>query len=105
MGEHGNTALDMMIEQEISRVWEGLNAVPSLPLDNIDRKKVVGAWSALHMAHGCFEELLNRVGRSAELINNTPESDKLTSLSDQLTDLLMTLNELEQRLHENWRSR
>lgn len=97
--------LGMMIEQEISRVWEGLNAVPSQPLDNIDRKKVVGAWAALNVAHGQLEEVIRRAGRAAELIHDTPGSDRLTALCDQLTDILMNYMKLENELHENWRAR
>jgi len=101
-----DTTLDYQIEQECFRQWEEENAQKSVPLDKVDKQKVLDAWAHMTVSRRMFFDLLlDRMGNVADMIQDTPEYDRIVSMMDQLEDIRTEYTRVEETLDRNWRER
>lgn len=101
-----DTTLDYQIEQECYRQWEEENAPKSVPLDKVDKDKVLNAWAWMNTTRAIlFDDLIERMNTAAEMIKDTPEYDRIMSMIDQLEDIKAEYIRVEDTLDQNWRGR
>ena len=103
--EFCDTWLDYQIEQEVMKMWEQQEQ-SAQPLDKVSKDTVLNAWAGLTVAReNHFDPLIEKIAKVAEMVMDTPESDRLISICNQLEDLESDYRKLEDELNENWRSR
>ena len=90
--------LDNLFEGECAEEWEKANEPEPKALDRFDYDSITRAWTALEGARIQYELLENRICDALQRIEGTPESDKLASIYDSLTNLRLETKEIRETL-------
>lgn len=103
--------LDNQYEAETAAEWERQNAEAE-PINLLNRKDydtLISAWAALENVKAEFGLMETNFAKAMEKIPNTPESDRLASVFDQLSDLMLEVTAIRQRVrkeaHNAWAER
>lgn len=104
--------LDNQYEAETAAEWERQNAPDVEPINLLNRKNydsLIGAWASLETVKTEFACIETQFANAMENIKNTPESDRLASIFDQLSDLMLEVTAIRQHLrneaHKAWTER
>ena len=101
-----DSRLDREYDIALQQKWEEENAPKATPLDKVDRETVLNAWACMNTTRTMtFEELIQRMNTAAQMIQDTPEYDRIVSMMDQLEDIKAEYIRVENALDENWRGR
>lgn len=104
--------LDNQYEAETAAEWARQNAPEEEPINLLNRKDydtLISAWAALENVKAEFGLMETNFAKAMEKIPNTPESDRLASIFNQLSDLMLEVTAIRQRLrkeaHNAWSER
>ena len=104
--------LDNQYEAETAAEWERQNAPEEEPINLLNRKDydtLISAWAALENVKAEFGLMETEFAKVMEKIPNSPESDRLASVFDQMADLMLEVTAIRQRLrneaHKAWKER
>ena len=89
--------LDHMVEAENARIWEQQQVnIPEIK--PLTEEQWVNADAAGQVAEGCLENALGWIATFMERLGNRPESDKVASIYDTISDLKYDFKEIRKGL-------
>lgn len=101
--------LDRIYESECAEAWEKENEPQPTEISRYSFESINRAWAALETAKSTFGLLESEICEALESIIGTPQSDKLASLYDTISDLALEVKEIRDELktesHRAWEGR
>ena len=104
--------LDNQYEAETAAEWERQNAPDVEPINPLNCKnfdQINLAWAQLETMKTEFGCIETNFTNAIDAIRNTPEADKLASIFDQMSDLVLEITNIRKHLrneaHKAWTER
>ena len=86
-------------EMESAQMWEEQFA-PTQPIEKMSNEDRIDAYAPLTVAMSSIERVLDNIGESWKIVEDTPQGDHLSSIYDRMSDFYFELKEVSREI---WR--
>ena len=98
--------LDRMYEDESAKKWEEQTKRAADPMDFIEPEDLLYASTHLEVAKEVnFDNALEWISKTIDLLKGTPEADKLAEIYDRLSDLSSEMMQIHDKAYLIWREK
>ena len=103
VADHYNREWERMNDPETTmelKIEQAIDAMNADPYEDIEYDDINEAWACLETGDFDFALLDSQIGRAQELIDGTPDGDRLAAIKKDLESLRKAMNEAQASVHE-----